>query len=60
MVLGRTVEKVRQYLSDQKKLERKINFNTGVVSFPEDAGEEKEMLSKLRDTKNGQDIISRR
>ena len=60
LVLGRTKEKVRQYFLDQKKLERKINFNTGIVSFPEDTREEREILSKLTDTKNGEDIISRR
>lgn len=47
-VMGRIEEKLRGYLSTQKGLERKINFGAGVISYPDEAREEADILKGVR------------
>lgn len=53
LVLGRLKGKLRQYLSRQKDLKGKINLTSKIISYPEEARGEKEILNKIKETTDG-------
>lgn len=50
-ILEITKEKLREFLLRGGDLKEKIDFTTAVISYPTEAKEEEEMLSKLREAK---------
>jgi len=47
VVMKRTKKELKRYLSAQKVFEGKININTEVLSFPDEAREEEDILDKI-------------
>jgi len=56
-VLGRVKEELRRYLSMEEDLKGKINLATGVISYPDEARDEKDILNKVRKATFGYKIL---
>jgi len=56
-VLERVKEEIRQYLSMEEDLKGKIDLSTGVISYPDEAKDEKNILNKIRQATYGQKIL---
>lgn len=53
--LRRTMGKLKRYFSIHKDFKGMININTKIISFPDEAREEEDILSKIRKAKNGKE-----
>jgi len=54
-VARRVKEKLREFISNQEDLRHEISFLSKVISYPEEARDEHEILNKLREVEDGKE-----
>ncbi len=59
-VLERLKDRLKVFISKREVLRGKVDFVTGLVSYPEDGKDEEELLNRVRKAKNFSELIKNR